>query len=227
TSGGWNLGELQAMGLVGALADEDEQRRQARVDRLLATAEMSIRDLLTVDEGLRGAGLRPPERARVAAAEPAPEPDVAIVPPVLEDTPDAAPDRPAKPGKPVLARNQRDPARARKLADEGAKALRAGNRSEAENLFHQAISFDNRNAKALMGLSDVYFDTGAKVKAVQFAELAVEAAPQSRASNLKLGDAYYNVLRYRDALKHYEKAQELGEESAQGRIDKVKARIGD
>jgi tetratricopeptide (TPR) repeat protein len=62
-----------------------------------------------------------------------------------------------------------------------------------------------------MGLSDVYFDTGAKVKSVQFAELAVEAAPGSRASNLKLGDAYYNVLRYRDALRHYEKALELGE----------------
>ncbi len=225
TTGGWKLGELQAMGLVSALADEDEQRRQSRVDRLLATAELSLRDLLAVDEGLRGVGVRPPERTRVAL-EPEPKPEPAVVPPVPEDIPEASPDRPIKPGKPVLSRNQRDPARARELADEGARALRAGKRSEAESLFHQAISFDNRNAKALMGLSDVYFDTGAKVKAVQFAELAVEAAPQSRASNLKLGDAYYNVLRYRDALKHYEKAQELGEERAQGRIDKVKARIG-
>jgi len=228
-TGGWQLGELQAMGLVGALADPDEQRRQDRVDRLLATAELSLRELLTVDEGLRGAGVRPPARARVEpepAPAPAPEPPIEVIPPVPEDIPDTNPERPAKPGKPVLSRNQRDPARARELADEGAKALRAGKRSEAENLFHQAISFDNRNAKALMGLSDVYFDTGAKVKAVQFAELAVEAAPQSRASNLKLGDAYYNVLRYRDALKHYEKAHELGEGSAQGRIDKVKARIG-
>ena len=40
---------------------------------------------------------------------------------------------------------------------------------------------------ALMGLSDIYFDTGAKQKSLQFAELAVEAAPQSRTSNLKLG----------------------------------------
>ena len=225
TTGGWQLGELQAMGLVGALADTDEQRRQDRVDRLLATAELSLRDLLAVDEGLRGAGVRPPVRARVAR-EPEPETLSEVIPPVPEDIPDTNPERPHRSGKPVLARNPRDPARARALADEGAKALRAGKRSEAENLFHQAISFDNRNAKALMGLSDIYFDTGAKVKAVQFAELAVEAAPQSRASNLKLGDAYYNVLRYRDALKHYEKAQELGEASAQGRIAKVKARIG-
>ena len=106
------------------------------------------------------------------------------------------------------------------------KALNGGRRSDAESLFHQAIAYDNRNVKALMGLSDVYFDNGAKVKAVQFAELAVEAAPGSRASNLKLGDAYYNVLRYRDALKHYDKALVLGEPNAQGRIEKVKARIG-
>ena len=105
-------------------------------------------------------------------------------------------------------------------------SVERGGRGEAENLFHQAIAYDNRNVKALMGLSDVYFDTGSKQKSVQFAELAVEAAPLSRASNLKLGDAYYNVLRYRDALRHYKKAQELGEASAQGRIDKVNARIG-
>ena len=132
--------------------------------------------------------------------------------------------RPGK--KPTLTRNRRDPKRARELAEEGSAALRAGRRSDASTLFHQAIAYDNRNVKALMGLSDVYFDTGAKQKSLQFAELAVEAAPQSRASNLKLGDAYYNVLRYRDALRHYKKAQELGEASAQGRIDKVNARIG-
>ena len=224
-TGGWQLGELQAMGLVGALADDDKPRGQARVDRLLATAELSLRELLAVDEGLRGAGLRPPERARAEPPPPAPAPS--DPPPVPEDSAAPTDERPAKPSKPAITRNERDPARARQLAEAGAKALGAGDRSEAENLFHQAIAYDNRNARALMGLSDIYFDTGAKVKAVTFAELAVEAAPRSRTSNLKLGDAYYNVLRYRDALKHYEAALELGEKSAQGRIDKVKARIGE
>jgi tetratricopeptide (TPR) repeat protein len=225
-TGGFSLAELQAMGLVGALADDDEQRRQARVDGLLAGADLSLSSLLAVDEGLRGAGLRRPDRPRV---EPPPlDPPVTTPPPVPTDSPGPGDEveRPGKPGKPVLASNKRDPARARELADEGMTALTAGRRSDAESLFHQAIAYDNRNVKALMGLSDVYFDNGAKVKAVQFAELAVEAAPKSRVSNLKLGDAYYNVLRYRDALKHYEKALELGEPSAQGRIDKVKARIG-
>ena len=130
-------------------------------------------------------------------------------------------DRPKKP-----IRSNRDPAKAKKLADDGAQALKEGRRADAESLFHQAIFYDNRNAKALMGLSDIYFDTGVKQKAVQFAELAVEAAPQSKTYHLKLGDAYFVVLRYRDALKHYEKALSLGEDSAQGRIDKVKKLTG-
>ena len=225
-TGGFSLAELQAMGLVGALADDDEQRRQARVDALLAGADLSLSSLLAVDDGLRGAGLRPPERKRAAP----PEPEAPPTPPVPTDSPppsdQAADDPPNKPNKPAITSTKRDTGRARELADAGMKALGAGRRGDAESLFHQAIAYDNRNVKALMGLSDVYFDNGAKVKAVQFAELAVEAAPGSRASNLKLGDAYYNVLRYRDALKHYEKALELGESSAQGRIDKVKARIG-
>ncbi|WP_338089128.1 tetratricopeptide repeat protein [Nannocystis pusilla] len=112
------------------------------------------------------------------------------------------------------------------MADDGVVALKAGRRNDAESLFHQAIFYDNRNARALMGLSDVYFDTGAKQKAVQFAELAVEAAPQSKSYHLKLGDAYFVVLRYRDALTHYEKARDLGDDGAQGRIDKVKKLIG-
>ena len=229
--GGWDPAELLAIDLAGALADDDPTRRQRRVEQSLASAPRSFRDELVIDENLRGAGIRvpPPKRRHdppPTPPTPPPEPDPVdeLMPvPLPEDGLLPADGR--KSGR-ALPRNRRDPKRARALAEEGAVALRAGKRSDAENLFHQAISYDNRNAKALMGLSDVYFDTGAKQKSLQFAELAVEAAPQSRASNLKLGDAYYNVLRYRDALRHYKKAQELGESRAQGRIDKVTARLG-
>jgi serine/threonine protein kinase/tetratricopeptide (TPR) repeat protein len=229
--GEWQEGELRALLLVGALAEDDEGRRQSRVEQALASNVYSPRDEVAFDQQLRSAGIRvPPPRRRPEPPpppRPPPEPDPVdeLMPVPLPEDSTLPPDvRPGK--KPVLAHNRRDPKRARALADEGNTALRAGKRTEAENLFHQAIAYDNRNVRALMGLSDVYFDTGAKQKSLQFAELAVEAAPQSRASNLKLGDAYYNVLRYRDALRHYKKAQELGETSAQGRIDKVTARIG-
>ena len=105
-------------------------------------------------------------------------------------------------------------------------ALRAGQRSKAASLFNQAISFDRKNAKALMGLSDVYFDTGKNQKAVEYAERAVRASPANKSYRLKLGDAYFKVLRYRDALEQYEKAKAKGSTRAQARIDKVKAKLG-
>lgn len=107
---------------------------------------------------------------------------------------------------------KRDPARAKQLADEGAAGGPAPRR--------------RGNVGALMGLGDVDFDNGAEQKSVRFAELAVEAAPQSKACHLKLG-AYYNVLRCRDAPGHYAQARDLGDAAAQGRIAKVRARIGD
>ncbi len=125
-----------------------------------------------------------------------------------------------------LGKGERNPDKADELADQGLSALRAGRRSEASKLFNQAISYDNRSAKALMGLSDVYFDTGSSQKAVMYAERAVRAASKNSSYRLKLGDAYYKVLRYHDALEQYEKAKALGHSKAQSRIDKVKAKTG-
>ena len=105
-------------------------------------------------------------------------------------------------------------------------ALAAGRRNDAKNLFDQAISYDSRNAMALMGLSDVYFDTGSNQKAVLYAEKAVKAAPKNSNYRIKLGDAYYKVLLYRDALEQYEKAKSLGSSKADSRIDKAKAKTG-
>jgi serine/threonine protein kinase len=131
-----------------------------------------------------------------------------------------------KGGDAGLGKGKRDPGKAKALADEGAAALRAGRRSEAASLFNQAISYDRSNAKALMGLSDVYFDTGKSQKAVLYAERAVKAASKNSSYRLKLGDAYYKVLRYRDALEQYEKAKGMGSKKAESRISKVKAKIG-
>ncbi|MCY0988625.1 serine/threonine-protein kinase [Nannocystis sp. ILAH1] len=234
-SGSWSLGELQALGLVSALADDDAERRQRRTLAAHQDAsQLSISQHLDLDAGLRGAGIQLPQKPAAKRLEPEPPPEPPPPPepvPVPEDSTDIAADvAPAaadveRPKKATLKSN-RDPAKAKKLADDGVAALKAGRRNDAESLFHQAIFYDNRNARALMGLSDVYFDTGAKQKAVQFAELAVEAAPQSKSYHLKLGDAYFVVLRYRDALTHYEKARDLGDDGAQGRIDKVKKLIG-
>ncbi|EDM79510.1 serine/threonine protein kinase [Plesiocystis pacifica SIR-1] len=126
----------------------------------------------------------------------------------------------------TLGGSTRDPDKAAELAKQGMDALRAGRRSEAKTLFNQAISYDRRNAMALMGLSDINFDTGSNQKAVLYAERAVKAAPKNSGYRIKLGDAYYKVLRYRDALEQYEKAKSLGNSKADSRIAKAKSKIG-
>ena len=55
----------------------------------------------------------------------------------------------------------------------------------------------------------------------------VAISPNNGSFRLKLGDAYYSALRYRDALAQYEKAKELGEGKAAQRIEKVKVKLGE
>ncbi|MGB1700105.1 MAG: tetratricopeptide repeat protein, partial [Nannocystaceae bacterium] len=119
-----------------------------------------------------------------------------------------------------------DPAKSKELAAAGAKALASGDRKRAAQLFHQALSYNQRNSAALMGLSDVYFDTGKPQQAVTYAERAVRAAPSSSRYRLKLGDALFKVLRYQEALTQYREAKKLGSKRAASRIEKVNAKLG-
>ncbi len=129
-------------------------------------------------------------------------------------------------GEELLGEAERDPTKAAQLADEGAAAYRSGQRGNAASLFNQAIAYDRGNATALMGLSDIYFDQGKNEKAVVYAEKAVRASPSNKNYRIKLGDAYYKVLRYKDALAQYEKAKALGATKADDRISKVKSKLG-
>jgi serine/threonine protein kinase len=199
-------------------------------------------------DAARGAGIAVDAPPSEPLPEPVPEPeplpsdDSGAVEPVVEDTTgelgetdgeveteDGKPSTKKKKKDPSerLGGNAADPGKAAELAEQGMAALRAGKRSEATNLFNQAISYDSRNAMALMGLSDVYFDTGSNQKAVLYAEKAVSAAPKNSGYRIKLGDAYFKVLRYRDALDEYVKAKDLGAGSkADDRIAKAQSKIG-
>ncbi len=121
---------------------------------------------------------------------------------------------------------KRDPKKSRQLSSKAAAALAAGQRKKAEGLFHQALAFDNRNAAALIGLSDIHFDRSNYQQAVQFATKAVQAAPKKANYRIRLGDAYFKLLRYQDALREYRAAKKLGSKGASDRISKVEARLG-
>ena len=112
------------------------------------------------------------------------------------------------------------------LTKQGQAALARGDLKGAESLFNQALSANNRNAAAMIGLSDVFFERSAHRRAVKYAEKAVRIAPGNSSYRIRLGDAYFKVLRYADARKAYEKAKSLGNKKAEGRLTKVKAQLG-
>ncbi len=112
------------------------------------------------------------------------------------------------------------------LADKGEAAFARGAFSEAEKLFNQSLSYNNKNARSLMGLSDISFERGKHRQSVSYAKKAVRAAPQNANYRIKLGDAYFKTLRYEDARKAYEKAKSLGSTKADGRLRKVEERLG-
>jgi tetratricopeptide (TPR) repeat protein len=244
--------ELSAARWLDVLAEEDKTVAAQKADELLAmeteaakTKKGSAGSLLVQSRALdaaRGAGIAVAAPAPEPLPEPVPEPEPEPVPEpepeLIEDTGETEgavveePKPGKKPGKKpknddeALGSNAADPEKAAELAEQGMAALSAGRRTEASSLFNQAISYDNRNAMALMGLSQVYFDTGSNQKAVLYAEKAVKAAPKNSNYRIQLGDAYFKVLRYRDALEQYEKAKELGSSKAEARIQKAKEKIG-
>jgi serine/threonine protein kinase len=233
-----------ALGLIATVQTEgDPQLLAAKNEEIDAAMEgLSPQAAVMIGEALDVEGSRRKKRVpetAVAVAGPAVTPGVPATP-VVEPAVEAEPEVIAEESKiakrrrnlgvdprAVLGGAERDPERAKELAEQGMAALRAGRRSEASSLFNQAIAFDRSNATALMGLSDIAFDTGADTKAVNYAEKAVEASPGNQTYRLKLGDAYFKVLRYREALAQYEEAKKKGSGKADERIARVKAKLGE
>ena len=227
------------LGLIAAVqAEEDPALIAAKNEQIDAALDgLSPQAAVMIGDALDVGGSRPrrkPAETVVAVAAPVVEPPVAVAPKqadpeiVTEDAKGAKRKRNlGQDPRAVFGGAERDPVRAKQLSDEGTAALRAGRRSEASSLFNQAIAFDRSNAVALMGLSDIAFDTGADTKAVNYAEKAVEASPANQSYRLKLGDAYYKVLRYREALTQYEEAKKRGSSKADDRIARVKAKLGE
>ncbi|MEZ4449418.1 MAG: protein kinase [Nannocystaceae bacterium] len=120
-----------------------------------------------------------------------------------------------------------DPGKSMELTREAEAARRRGDLTTAEQLFHQALGFWNKNAAALMGLSDINFDRGVFDKAVKFASQAVRNEPKNGDYRLRLGDAYFKMLKYNDARKAYEKADELGNARAKERLERLREKTGE
>ncbi|MBL8976634.1 MAG: hypothetical protein JNK56_38905, partial [Myxococcales bacterium] len=233
TQGSFSEAEIRAAAPLIALAEPDEAKRE---EKLLALAddadEAGASGSANLDRLIASTSGKPRKRrprrdddsrtAQSTLTIVPPGQDPAVLPPPTD--PSALPGvTPGKPGAPAV---KRDTKQSSKLVKDAAKALAGGNRRDAEALYHQALGFDNRNAAALIGLSDLEFDKGAYQRAADYAEKATAAAPKNGAYHLRLGDAYYKLLRYTDARRAYEKAKELGVREATERLDKLKTKLG-
>ena len=236
--------EIAGMTIASAAMAPEKKRSKWSKQLDAMSSDMPLSKSIGVQEAMRGAGLVPPEPVKVepkpepepppeVKPEPEPEPEPVVEPPVVEPEPSKKPSKGGSkkkvedPDGEVEAAVKRDPVKATELAGQGTAALNSGRRAEAEGLFNQAISHDRKCGEALIGLSDIYFDRGSSTKAQRYAEQAVAVAPNNGTYRIKLGDAYYNALRYRDALTQYEKAQALGDGKAGPRIAKVKSKLGE
>ena len=237
--GGFSASDLAASELLAILADADPARREARLQAFVAERGSAVqRDLLVKLVGEDALGLARPEPPPEPPPRADPEPPtiVAVAPEPPEPPPTGKPRIPKGGPKPdtkaapepeeELAQAAQDRARSDELVKEGEAARRRGDLDAAERLFNQALAAFSRNGAALMGLSDVEFDRGHFEQAVVFAERAVKAEPKKSDFRIRLGDAYFKVLRYPDARSQYEKAAEMGHPRAAARIDKVKEKLG-
>lgn len=237
--------ELGAGGVLRALAESDETARREQLEEAIALApEMSTGVNESLEKVARGLGVenpkprndRPsdPEPESETGAEGDPEPELAEEDGGETGAPDVEPgpaktsrgDKSTTSGANEEPKFKRNPELAKQLTAEGNAARKAGRAAEARKLFERAIGADRRYAPALYGRANVAFDAANYPLAAEFGRKAVKAAPNNSSYRIFLGDILKKVLKYKEAHAQYEKALELGNAKAQGRIDKIKDKVG-
>lgn len=116
-----------------------------------------------------------------------------------------------------------------KSAAEGASALSKGDLARAQVAFDKAVRADASNPDAVAGLAVVAFESARYTDALDYGRRAVRLQPKSAAHHVVVGDAYFKLLRYDDALTSYTRAQALApaDEGIRTRIGRVRARLGE
>jgi tetratricopeptide (TPR) repeat protein/tRNA A-37 threonylcarbamoyl transferase component Bud32 len=213
--------ELSASEPLLALAEPDDGERVRKLEEIgNKEHELGVQADLRIEKLLEDEGVEAVADAGAKARRPARKPDP--TPPTAGDAlaGSVAGDDDAEP----VAAGQAQ--RSNEYVGQGLTALRSGERRKAETLFHRALDQDHRNHRALDGLAQVHFAEGDYDQAVQYGKRAVAVAPGRGGYRIHLGDAYFKVFRYKDAMEQYRRAEELGHAEARGRMQKVESKLG-
>ena len=220
SQGNFSEAEIRAAAPLIALAEPDQKKREQKLIAIADDPEQSAAasSVANLDRLIAETSGKPRTRPRPPDERVASKPETPAVVPLPPPA-----DPAAKPAAPVAKRDSKQSA---ELARQARSTFAAGKRKEAEMLYNQALSLDNRNASALIGLSDLEFDRGAHQRAADYAEKAIAVAAKNGSYHLRLGDAYFKLLRYADSGRAYTRARDLGVREADDRLEKLKAKLG-
>jgi tetratricopeptide (TPR) repeat protein len=162
-----------------------------------------------------------------AVAPPAPEPVPAAEAAKLgKKRPGGAAEGPAEENE---ENAPRDRAASAKAAAEGASALARGDLVRARLAFDRAVRADASNPDAVAGLAEVAFENARYTEALDYGRRAVRLQPRAARNHTVVGDAYFKLLRYDEALAAYQRALAIrpNDEGVRARIGRVQARLGE
>ena len=77
----------------------------------------------------------------------------------------------------------------------------------------------------MIGLSDIYFDSGSYSAAARYLRRLTSVRPSTGKYRILLGDAYYKSGAYAKAVTQYEKAVSLGVSGADRRLAKAQSKL--
>lgn len=216
---------------MARLADEFRRRAQALWD---AGKHGEARPYYQLVSELDPKDLPSAERANAKEEE---RPTVALAPP-SEPAPVVDSMKKAKgkgalaaetPGVPTEDPVPRDRPASGKAASEGASALAHGDLVRAQIAYDRAVRADSSNPDAVSGLAEVAFENSRYTEALDYGRRAARLQPKAAKYHTIVGDAYFKLLRYDEALAAYQRALALspGDEGVKARIGRVKARLGE
>ncbi len=121
----------------------------------------------------------------------------------------------------------RDPAKAQQAVAKGIEALSAGRLAQAAKGFAAAMAADRTNADAVGGMAEVSFEEARYSEAMDFARQATRLAPRSAKHLVILGDAYFKLGRFDEAVRAYVRAETLapGDATIKSRREQASARL--
>lgn len=147
--------------------------------------------------------------------------------------PDRAPREAPTPAAPEPERSSKgsasaaDRQRAKEAADRGLQALDKGQIKLAKQEFEIAEKADPNHAPALGGLAEVAFEEAQYSRAAALASRSLRFAPNVTRYLVLLGDSYYRLKQYEQAIAAYERAASVdpGNSGIARRLERAKAEL--